>query len=64
MVLISEEYNLPDPPEDNNGGEQEWDNPVNPENAEDTRDMEQLARQKEESERRKENLSDAPEDTK
>ena len=35
-----------------------WDNPVNPEKAEDARDVEQLKRQMEEAERRKENLTD------
>jgi len=33
--------------------EQEWDNPQNPERAADTRDAEQLIRQKREAERRK-----------
>ena len=33
--------------------EQEWDNPKNPEKAADTRDAEQLIRQKREAERRK-----------
>ena len=38
---------------------QDWENQSNPEKAEDTRDIEQLLRQKHESERRKNNLSDS-----
>ncbi|MXV52874.1 hypothetical protein GS399_18020 [Pedobacter sp. HMF7647] len=50
------------PDKDNNeqevqSEEQSWDNPVNPEGASDTRDLEQLVRQKEEAERRKDNLT-------
>jgi hypothetical protein len=37
---------------------QDWENPSNPEKAEDKRDVEQLLRQKHEAERRKNNLSD------
>lgn len=40
---------------------QDWENPSNPENAEDNRDVEQLLRQKHEAERRKNNLSDSEE---
>ncbi|MBC7914801.1 MAG: hypothetical protein H7Y07_11845 [Pyrinomonadaceae bacterium] len=40
---------------------QDWENPANPEKAEDNRDVEQLLRQKHEAERRKENLSDSDE---
>ncbi len=40
---------------------QDWENPSNPENAEDKRDVEQLLRQKHEAERRKNNLSDSDE---
>jgi predicted HTH transcriptional regulator len=35
-----------------------WDNPVNPEKAEDARDVEQMKRKLKEAERRKENLTD------
>jgi hypothetical protein len=42
----------------------DWDNPADPENAEDQRDAEQLIRQKKEAERRRNNLSDDPENTK
>lgn len=38
----------------------DWENPANPEKAEDTRDMEQVLRQKHEAERRHNNLSDTP----
>jgi hypothetical protein len=41
---------------------QDWQNPANPEKAEDERDVEQLLRQKREAERRKNNLTD-PEET-
>ncbi len=44
--------------------EKDWDNPANPEKAEDDRDLEQLLRQKKEAERRKNNLSEDPEKTK
>ncbi len=37
-----------------------WENPSDPENASDTRDVEQLQRQKKEAEARKNNLSDNP----
>ncbi|MEJ6980504.1 hypothetical protein WG906_08590 [Pedobacter sp. P351] len=40
---------------------QDWENPSNPEKAEDQRDLEQLLRQKHEAERRKNNLSDSEE---
>lgn len=40
---------------------QDWENPSNPEQAEDKRDVEQLLRQKHEAERRKNNLSDPEE---
>ena len=43
---------------------QEWDNPVNPEKAGDERDFEQLKRQAKEAERRKENLTEIPEELK
>lgn len=47
--------------EDPNKKKQEWDNPKNPEKAQDERDFEQLKRQAKEAERRKENLTDDPE---
>ena len=40
---------------------QDWENPSNPEKAEDQRDLEQLLRQKHEAERRKNNLTDPEE---
>jgi len=40
--------------------EVDWDNPSNPEKAQDKRDLEQLLRQKKEAERRKDNLTDDP----
>jgi len=49
---------------DDNQQEVDWDNPTNPEKAHDQRDVEQLIRQKKEAERRKENLSEDPENTK
>ncbi|WP_256011570.1 hypothetical protein [Desertivirga xinjiangensis] len=42
--------------------EKNWDNPSNPEQADDQRDLEQLLRQKKEAERRKNNLSDNPDE--
>ncbi|WP_407426108.1 hypothetical protein [Arcticibacter sp.] len=39
-----------------------WENPSNPENASDNRDVEQLQRQKREAELRKNNLSDNEQD--
>ena len=41
---------------------QDWENPSNPEKAEDKRDVEQLLRQKKEAERRKNNLSQQEDD--
>lgn len=38
--------------------EKTWDNPQNPEKAEDKRDLEQMKRLEEEAKRRKENLTD------
>ncbi|HXH99117.1 MAG TPA: hypothetical protein VNI52_02525 [Sphingobacteriaceae bacterium] len=48
--------------EDPNKEKQEWDNPNNPEKATDQRDFEQLKRQAKEAERRRENLTDDPQD--
>ena len=42
---------------DSDNEDLKWENPKNPENASDKRDEEQFNRQKEEAERRKENLS-------
>lgn len=42
----------------------DWDNPSEPEKANDQRDLEQLLRQKEEAERRKNNLTENPEEPK
>lgn len=44
--------------------EQDWDNPKDPEKAADTRDFEQLKRQAQEAERRKENLTELDKDEK
>ncbi len=38
--------------------EKDWENPKNPEGTQDERDVEQLQRQLEEAERRKQNLTD------
>lgn len=38
---------------------QQWENPANPEKAGDSRDLEQLERQKKEAELRKSNLTDS-----
>ncbi|HJP63917.1 MAG TPA: hypothetical protein VJ844_10760 [Mucilaginibacter sp.] len=39
-------------------GEQEWENPQNPEDTSDSRDKEQIVRQYEEAKRRKDNLTE------
>jgi hypothetical protein len=39
-------------------GEQEWENPKNPEDTSDSRDKEQIVRQYEEAKRRKDNLTE------
>lgn len=52
-------------PKEEQGGEKEeqtWENPSNPEQASDLRDIEQLERQKKEAEQRKNNLSDTDND--
>jgi hypothetical protein len=54
MIGISKKILKPESDADNK--EQTWDNPLDPEKAEDERDTEQLIRQKHEAERRKENL--------
>jgi len=45
-----------------NPREKDWENPRNPEKADDIRDLEQLERAKKEAERRNENLTDNEED--
>ena len=42
----------------NPGGEQEWENPQNPEKPSDARDEEQVMRQYKEAKRRKDNLTE------
>lgn len=41
-----------------NPKEKDWENPLNPEKADDTRDLEKLERAKKEADRRNENLTD------
>ena len=48
-------------PNETEGKGQDWENPSNPEKAEDKRDVEQIIRQKHEAERRKSNLNDTEE---
>lgn len=60
MVVIKKKVLGEDPSKE----KQEWDNPQNPEKAQDERDFEQLKRQAKEAERRKENLTDIPEELK
>ena len=43
---------------DENPNEKNWENPMNPEKADDTRDLEKLERAKKEADRRNENLTD------
>jgi len=59
MVAVNK-LNIPkeDQTGDNVKDELSWENPSNPENASDNRDVEQLQRQKREAELRKNNLSD------
>ncbi len=57
MVVIKKKILGEDPKKE----KQEWDNPNNPEKAKDERDFEQLKRQAKEAERRKDNLTDSPE---
>lgn len=52
---------IPVPP-DGEEHDKQWDNPAEPENAADERDVEQLARQKKEAELRKANLTKDDED--
>ena len=58
MVVIKKKTLGEDPRKE----KQEWNNPEDPEKARDERDFEQLKRQAKEAERRKENLTDKPED--
>ena len=57
MVILSKKHTH-SAKEENAETEKQWDNPRNPEGAEDSRDIEKLKRQKKEAERRKENLTD------
>lgn len=61
MVVVNK-IRIPDQENENQQEEQTWENPVNPEEASDTRDIEQLQRQKKEAELRKKNLSDEPDE--
>jgi hypothetical protein len=63
MVVVNK-LKLPKELKEEKQPEKDWNNPADPEKAEDSRDVEQLVRQKKEAERRKRNLSDKPEDTK
>ena len=63
MVVVNK-IKVPSELKDGETEKKDWDNPSNPENAEDERDMEQLLRQKKEAERRKNNLSEDAENTK
>ena len=60
MAVIKKKILGEDPDKD----KQEWDNPENPEKAGDERDFEQLKRQAKEAERRKENLTEIPDELK
>jgi len=44
--------------ENQESGEQEWENPLNPEKPSDARDKEQIERQYDEAKRRKDNLTE------
>lgn len=59
MVVVNK-LNIPKEDQANENAKEElsWENPSNPENASDNRDVEQLQRQKREAELRKNNLSD------
>ena len=63
MVVVNK-IKLPKDLKENEQNEVDWDNPTAPEEAHDQRDVEQLLRQKKEAERRKNNLSEDPENTK
>lgn len=57
--MIDENLQPRDPKKENESQEKkQWDNPKNPEGAKDERDIEKLNRQKQEAERRKDNLTD------
>lgn len=62
--MVVNKLKLPKDLKETDQREVDWDNPSNPENAQDQRDLEQLLRQKKEAERRKENLSEDPENPK
>lgn len=61
MVVISKK-NISKANEEHSEVEKEWNNPKDPEKSEDQRDIERLERQAEEAIRRKENLTENPED--
>ncbi|WP_207427985.1 hypothetical protein [Pedobacter sp. SYSU D00535] len=63
MVVVNK-IKVPKEFKDGAPEDKDWDNPTDPEHAEDERDAEQLIRQKREAERRKNNLSEDPENTK
>ncbi|WP_207531698.1 hypothetical protein [Desertivirga arenae] len=63
MVVVNK-IKLPKELKDNDQPEVDWENPKDPEQSHDPRDMEQLIRQKNEAERRKNNLSEDEENTK
>ncbi len=63
MVVVNK-MNVPKDEKETNKEDQEWENPVAPEQASDPRDLEQLERQKKEAELRKSNLSDPEEENK
>lgn len=60
MVVIKKKILGEDPKKE----KKQWTNPEDPEKANDERDFEQLKRQAKEAERRKENLSEIPEELK
>ncbi|MEO8795943.1 MAG: hypothetical protein ABI390_10785 [Daejeonella sp.] len=55
-MITNGKQQQPEPSKQKEG--KDWENPVNPEGAEDQREKEQIERQKEEAERRNENLTD------
>lgn len=63
MVVVNN-IKIPKEPKEGGREQQDWDNPSDPEHAEDSRDLEQLLRQKKEAERRNANLSEDPENPK
>jgi len=61
-MVVSNKLIIPQKEQEENPNKEDlsWENPSDPENASDTRDVEQLQRQKKEAEARKDNLSDNP----